>query len=390
MAVTVAPFQHSSGFGAEISDIDLNDMDQSTFEALERALYTHKLLLVRGQKDLLPSKQLELVMRFDPLAKPVHGHGTAKDVMKGFKGKKSLVGANPAVPDEPMVRLIGKTTVPVGHHGVTEPTVLRGASHTSFHKDVLTQEQLDAGETRFMRWHIDAALYRVHPPKVTSLWAHTLPEGPLLNARWDDGSDLTMKVPAGRTAFIDSTKMYEALSEEDKAWVKYSRVEYPPSPYQWIQDVKATNNGFGMVSEGKEIPFDGLPSNDPAGIITYPLLWTNPFTGEKALQVHQIVASKLFIKTSEDGLERVVDDVAEVRKILDDLQRPFLVPENILVPPQQEGDMALWWNRGLRHTAIEYPSQGYGERLCHQVHVAGSDNPGSPDVVQKEYVAASL
>lgn len=100
------------------------------------------------------------LQRYRLIHSPVSGdfhsrfHYHDKDVMKGFKGKKSLVGANPAVPDEPMVRLIGKTTVPVGHHGVTEPTVLRGASHTSFHKDVLTQEQLDAGETRFMRWYV--------------------------------------------------------------------------------------------------------------------------------------------------------------------------------------------------------------------------------------------
>lgn len=91
-------------------------------------------------------------MRFDPDAQPVHGHGTATSVMKGFKGKKSLVGANPPVPLEPMVRLIGKGLLEPGHYGVTEPTLLKAGSHQGFHKDPLTTEQLDAGETRFQRW----------------------------------------------------------------------------------------------------------------------------------------------------------------------------------------------------------------------------------------------
>lgn len=91
-------------------------------------------------------------MRFDPEAKPVHGHGTAKDVMKGFKGKRSLVGANPAVPDEPMVRLIGRGLIEPGHYGVTEPLELKSGSHKTFHKEPLTDEEIDAGQTRFQRW----------------------------------------------------------------------------------------------------------------------------------------------------------------------------------------------------------------------------------------------
>lgn len=86
--------------------------------------------------------------------------------------------------------------------------------------------------------------------------------------------------------------------------------------------------------------------------------------------MHGIVARKLFLKRSADGPEEVIDDVPRLRQILYDLQRPFLQPENILVPLAQEGDLTLWWNRGLRHTAMEYPNEGYGDRLCHQVHVS--------------------
>ncbi|KAK4700045.1 xanthine dioxygenase, partial [Phenoliferia sp. Uapishka_3] len=378
MATTfsISPLNHSAGFGASVEGLDLNQLEgadgvttsfpqdsalirspmaDATFEALEKALYIHKILIIRGQEKLVrwtclvsvlstepapitqtPTKQLELVMRFDPAAKPVHGHGTSKEVLKAFGGKPSLVGANP-VPAEPMLRLIGRGSIPVGHHGVTEPLTLKSGSHKGFHKDVLTDEQLDAGETRFQRWHIDAAFYRTHPPKVTALWTHTLPVGPLLTARFDDGSDTTMEVKPGRTAFIDSTQMYESLSEKDKAWVDHSRAEYAPSPYQWIQDAKAMGNGFGMESDDLETPLIDLPSNNPDLVKQYPLVWINPLTGEKALQVHSIIVAELFIRTSADGAETVVDNVSQVRQILYDLQRPFLKPENILISPQGEG-----------------------------------------------------
>lgn len=258
--------------------------------------------------------------------------------------------------------------------------------------------------SRFARWHIDAAFYRAHPPRVTSLWAKIMPEAPEVTVRWDDGSGETMKAQPGRTAFIDSTQLYASLSEGDKAWVRHSRVRYAPSPYQWIQDAKAAGNGFTMVSEGKEAAFEDLPSNDPECIMEYPMVWPNPYTGELALSVHAIIATHLIKKTSADGPEELIDDVSKVstpfaprghpsradgrrplqiREILYDLQRPFLRAENVLFSPQQDGDMALWWNRGCRHTAVEYPSS-YPDRWCHQVHVPGSDNPGAPQLVQQQ------
>jgi len=115
----------------------------------------------------------------------------------------------------------------------------------------------------------------------------------------------------------------------------------------------------------------------------YPLVWANPYTSEKILQVHHLVAAKLFIKESADGPETVLDDLKDVRDKLYDLQRPFLEPANILVAPVEEGDILVWFNRGLRHSAIEYPSIGYGPRVAHQVHLAASDSPAEPELIQQ-------
>jgi hypothetical protein len=44
-------------------------------KALSDAIWTHKLVVVKGQKDLAPIKQWELVTRFDPNAELIHSHG---------------------------------------------------------------------------------------------------------------------------------------------------------------------------------------------------------------------------------------------------------------------------------------------------------------------------
>jgi len=44
------------------------------------------------------------------------------------------------------------------------------------HRAPLTDEQEAADQTRFYRWHLDAALYKLHPPKVTTLLALQVPE----------------------------------------------------------------------------------------------------------------------------------------------------------------------------------------------------------------------
>jgi len=48
--------------------------------------------------------------------------------------------------------------------------------------------------------HIDAALYDLSPPKVTSLYAVSVPKGEPQICRYDDGTGDELKVPLGGTA----------------------------------------------------------------------------------------------------------------------------------------------------------------------------------------------
>jgi hypothetical protein len=48
--------------------------------------------------------------------------------------------------------------------------------------------------------HIDAALYGLSPPKVTTLYAVKVPPGEPQVCRYDDGTGDELKVPLGGTA----------------------------------------------------------------------------------------------------------------------------------------------------------------------------------------------
>jgi hypothetical protein len=47
------------------------------------------------------------------------------------------------------------------------------------------------------------------------------------------------------------------------------------------------------------------------------MVWTNPVTGEKSLQVHGQGAFKLYLRNKPDGDETVVTDLKEVRAFMD-------------------------------------------------------------------------
>jgi hypothetical protein len=61
-------------FGAEVAPCDLARLSDADFTALERAVLTHHVVVVRGQAGLSPRDQFELTKRFDPTVQ-AYGHG---------------------------------------------------------------------------------------------------------------------------------------------------------------------------------------------------------------------------------------------------------------------------------------------------------------------------
>jgi alpha-ketoglutarate-dependent taurine dioxygenase len=231
---------------------------------LKETIWTHKVVVVKGQKDLDPKKQWELVTRFDPQApSSVHSHGD----MKTFNKKGGMLAKSREVygiPGAENVRLIGKGYQGEDHYGLKDLNI-KGLSN-DFHADPPDDEEFQKGNTRFQRWHIDAPLYDRDPAWFTTLRACKLPSGPDITIRWDDGSGLSMKSRPGLTAFFSTSQLYDLLSPEEQQMADHSWVEYAPHPYLWIEHCKANPTGLGLKNQGKEHRIEEVGEYDESAV----------------------------------------------------------------------------------------------------------------------------
>ena len=251
---------------------------------------------------------------------------------------------------------------------------LKHPHHKTFHTTTIPPAD-DLDFTRFYRWHIDAALYGLAPPVVTTLLAVRVPGGRRQTCRYDDGTGDELDVPLGTTAFASGEAMFDLLSTEDQEFARTTKVEYAPHPYIWMSGAKSRPDGLGMVSEGKEVALADLPPVDDDKIQVLPLCWRNPVTGKLALQVHPSAVRKLHLK---DGT--VIEDLAEVREVVHRLQRPGIAPPLVYPHNWEEGDFVLFHNRGVIHSVVGAFAEDE-VRLFRQCNVAASHFPQGPTEV---------
>ena len=253
------------------------------------------------------------------------------------------------------------------YEGLTDIT-LKHPHHRTFHESVIPEED-DLACTRFYRWHIDAALYGLAPPVATTLLAVKVPKGRRQTVRYDDESGEEMDVPLGTTAFVNGETMYEILSDEDKEFVRTTKIEYAPHPYIWMSSAKSRSTGLGLLSQGKELNVADLPPVDESKIQILPMLWCNPLTGKPALQIHPSAVRRLHLANGE-----VIDDLEKVREIVYRLQRPGISPERVYAHDWEEGDLVVFHNRGVLHSVVG----AFGKeevRVFRQCNIAGSQMP---------------
>ena len=170
------------------------------------------------------------------------------------------------------------------------------------------------------------------------------------------------------------------MTEQEKKIADHSWVEYAPHPYQWMGDCKAQSHGLGVVSQGKEKSLEDLGPYDEKDIKRYPMVWVNPVTGERAFMVHGICVRRAFVRSSEDEEPTIIDDVAEIRDWLKPIQERVLKPEYIMLPKVEEGDIIMWANYQMFHTAVDYPDH-WGARTMHQANIGASSGPVGPVIV---------
>ncbi|KAI0931136.1 hypothetical protein AcW1_001383 [Taiwanofungus camphoratus] len=384
--ITPLPFPPSvdaskfANFGREVKGINPGALTPEQFIEIEQLLYKHSALLFRGV-DLSPEQQYALTKAFDP-ASESYGHGNNKTEST----KKSILHPDlKTIPRQPQVQLIGNGTV-YNHEGLAEAK-LKHPSHTTFHKTRVSPEDEEKGVTRFYRWHIDAALYDLSPPKVTTLYGITVPKGPKQVCRYDDGTGDELEVPLGTTAFVSGKTMFDLLPPELKSFAVRTKVKYAPHPYVWMAPAHAMPTGLGIESEGLELPWSELPPWEELKLKVLPILWKNPVTKELHFQVHPCGAAELLVDPLPKGARREgslypdgarITDLKEVRGLLYKMQRPAIAPQLVYPHDWRERDLVLFHNRGVLHSVVGAfkPDQ---VRAFHQCNLAASDDPVGPD-----------
>lgn len=330
------------------------------FSLIRDTLYKSHVVVLKNQAFSSPKAQYELTHRFDPSAKG-YGHGKTLDA------KRSILHPDlKTVPHQPEVQIIGNGLVPE-YEGLSNIKLVH-PHHKKFHKHPIPEED-DLTHTRFYRWHIDAALYDLDPPKVTSLLAVSVPKGRRQTLRYDDGTGDELDVPLGTTAFVSGYKMYDILSDADKEFVRSSRIEYAAHPYIWMSAAKSRSDGLGLFSDDLELPSSELPPIDPSKVQTLPMVWKNPVTGQLALQVHPSAVRKIHPANGE-----VIDDLKTVREIVHRLQRPGISPKLVYAHDWEEGDMVLFNNQGVLHSVVGAFREDE-VRLFRQCNMAASEGP---------------
>ncbi|KAF7949690.1 uncharacterized protein EAE97_003199 [Botrytis byssoidea] len=354
----------SLNLGAEINNVDLEHLSEEDFKTIRNALYNYHVVVLKNQAGLSPKAQYDLTRRFDPTAE-TYGHGKTLDA------KRSVLHPDlKTIPHQTQVQVIGNGFYEE-YEGLKNIT-LKHPHHKVFHKTAVSEED-DLAFTRFYRWHIDAALYALNPPKVTSLMAVKVPAGRRQTLRYDDGTGEEMDVPLGTTAFISGQNMYNLLSEEDKGFVRGAKVEYAPHPYIWMSPARSCSTGLGMVSEGNELPLSELPPVDEKDIKILPMCWKNPVTGNLALQIHPSAIKAIHLPNGE-----VMTDLKEVRDLVYRLQRPAISPKFVYPHDWVEGDLVLFNNQGVLHSVVGAFSPEE-KRLFRQCNMASSEGVMGPD-----------
>ncbi|GEQ67602.1 hypothetical protein JCM33374_g1267 [Metschnikowia sp. JCM 33374] len=383
--LVITPAANGFGCTIELPNYAANDpsqLNEEDFKKLYEATLTYLVIVLPGLQELSPKSQYLLTKRFDPsIPEPKDTEGAGYGHGKEFRHTQSVLRKDgTSVKSQPQVQILGQGTFGVGEPGNDndEEISLTHPSHTTFHKDPLTEDQIKNNhQTRFYRWHIDSALYGLSPPLITTLLGIKVPPATQTQViDYDDGSGEKLSLTQGATCFVSGAAAFDRLSEEEKEFALNTTVEYAPHPYIFISPAKAEKDGLTMVSEGLENKFSDLPEWEESKIKKLPMVWTNPVTKKHHLQVHGCCLYKLHTKKG-DQTETL--ELVDARKKVRSLMRPAISPENVLAHSWKEGDLVIFFNRGVWHSVTgEFKAVNNGvdeKRLMHQCNIASGADP---------------
>lgn len=354
-----------NGFGAVVrSGVRLADLDDQEFESIRQAMYDYQVLVIKGQQDLSPKDQAEFFGRFDPLPAVCIGDDERQrtsvwrdlecnpwELEKERSGKHDI-----KLKGCPEILVIGQ-----GHYEHDGKVSQLGGAHKNYGMSVANSQVVGGNQ---LQWHIDGAFYQTLPPAVTGLLCKEAPASANVAIEYAGGR---LEFRPGATAFVSGTTAYELLSDEDKRWAQKASVHYGINPFSRVLGLSTSNDGINLIDDGRDYT-DAFEreASDP-GCMTHPMIWTNPVTGKAALQVH----ARCMLCIEIDG-KRL--GVLESRDLLHRLMRPAVDPALVYCHGHEPGDLALWDNFSVWHSATGSLAPD-DHRVMHMASFNGSQSP---------------
>lgn len=342
-------------------------LSEQDLKELRQALYDHSILVIRNQQGMDPNLMPKLAAVWDDKMINVHSGGKA-----AITSPDNILSRTTAlrIPTAPNAAIIGNGSFE-NYHGIDE-LKLRHVSHQEFHAEPLSKQDIEKGQTRFYRWHLDAPLYENLPGKATILHGVIIPRAPQQTIKL--GEDSELPVAAGATAFVSGARAFQLLSKEEQEFALNTEIQYAPRPYEWMRDCKATADGLSIAKVGNERAFEDLPPWTWDKVQSHPMAWKNPGRpSQPHLQVLGCCALSLRTRNPQTGEVTTIDDLQEVRNILHGFQKRVMRPEYVYAHDWKEGDLVIFHNHGVWHSITG--ELGDNKRLMWQCTMASGKPP---------------
>ena len=357
----IQPFSDAA-FGARVDDFDCADIDTGSAAEIRRALQQHQVLYFADQNHLGPRQEVAFCRAIDVGARDVW-RDQKNNPWEVYKVEQGNQAGTYQLPEVPAVLVLGKGEI--DHHGLR---VTLGGDRSAYGDDQGSQV-LGGGA---LQWHIDGPFYGFAPCHYTQMRCIEAPSGDGHWLDYGDGSGDRLWCEAGATAFASGRIACELLAPDDRRDCRRTRVHYASHPFRAHYALGNSDNGLRVIDEPAEADFvaghdaPGGTVDDPAAQV-YPLLWACPVTGQPALMPHPRCLHALEVDGDFLG-------VVESRHQVERWMRPAIAPALVYVHAWRPGDLVLWNNRSVWHSATGKLSR-QDRRVMHLTAFNGDSPP---------------
>ncbi len=340
-AMEIQPLANAP-FGATVLDLDCASPGERADE-LREALHRYEILIFPNQQHLTPRQEVAFCRAIDH-----HGQGIWRDQQHNpwevFKVEQGNQAGTYQLPATPEVLVLGKGDI--DHHGLK---VQLGGTRDAYGGERGSQVLGGGG----LQWHIDGAFYEHAPCHYTQMRCI---EAPGSGGHWldyGDGSSDRLWCEAGATAFASGRIAFELLPPATQALCRHTRVHYASHPFRATYQLGNSGNGLRVIDPEAEQRHERgeetavAPVGDPLAQV-HPLVWRCPVTGLPALMPHPRCLQAL--EQESAGGSRYVG-LTESRQLVERWMRPAIDPARVYVHAWRAGDLAIWNNRSVWHSA---------------------------------------